>query len=488
MAHVLHIDTQNQDPNGDCVENVLAHKTLLDLPPRQLMYTLECGEYDHLVEWSFNGRSFVVKNTDEFSATVLPALFKEAKFDSFARKMRRWGFSTKRRPTGSGWLFQHPLFQRDNYTLSSQMSCTNRRFDISPQEAAQIRQMDPAQQLVSSQSRDPYSFIAATGLSGGDGATRRSAEAMMLGAQQERQQQLPSLSVPSGRYPFISSITRSSTVPNAANPHTNTRNGASEQQTIPGRQNPAFLSNILTSSSNHALDNSSVADYLLSRSSLRRRGDDAFNTGSTSASIDTSSWRQHVCSSSNIGAADRGDDLQYQYTQELLGRINHNNTVGGVGRYPSGEGHNPFLSRRQGSLPPTMGMLPFQLAGVRSDERIGNIVGNDVSSRLNQRTHFNLLARNGPETVPSWQGQQHQQQQDIFPARNSLLVLPPSRDNYSIAALHTNILRREQMGENIRNLRMRNENLEVMLVEARLNLQSAGATRNINNFSTDDEV
>jgi hypothetical protein len=120
--------------------------------PMKLMYTLECGDYDHLVEWAFNGRSFVVKNTDEFSVTVLPALFKEAKFDSFARKMRRWGFSTKRRPTGSGWLFQHPLFQRGNYSLSSQMSCTNRRFNMSPQEDVLIRLMDPSQQLVSSQS------------------------------------------------------------------------------------------------------------------------------------------------------------------------------------------------------------------------------------------------------------------------------------------------------------------------------------------------
>ena len=173
MAHVLHIDTQNQDLNVDCAENMLAHKTLLYFPPRQLMYTLECGDYDHLVEWAFNGRSFVVKNTDEFSITVLPALFKEAKFDSFARKMRRWGFSTKRRPTGNGWLFQHPLFQRGNYSLSSQMSCTNRRFNMSLQEDVLIRLMDPSQQLVSSQSRDPYSFIAATDPSGGDEATRR---------------------------------------------------------------------------------------------------------------------------------------------------------------------------------------------------------------------------------------------------------------------------------------------------------------------------
>ena len=54
----------------------------------QLLYVLECGEYDDIITWAPNGLSFVITDTKQFEDMVLPEVFKEAKFASFQRKVR----------------------------------------------------------------------------------------------------------------------------------------------------------------------------------------------------------------------------------------------------------------------------------------------------------------------------------------------------------------------------------------------------------------
>ena len=81
------------------------------------MYILGCGDYDEIIAWSLNGESVIVRNTQGFAESVLPIFFKQSKFDSFTRKMRRWGFSTRRLHTpkgleGTSWAFQHPHFTK----------------------------------------------------------------------------------------------------------------------------------------------------------------------------------------------------------------------------------------------------------------------------------------------------------------------------------------------------------------------------------------
>lgn len=53
-------------------------------------------------------------NTQMFVDTVLSTFFKQTKFESFTRKLRRWGFSTKRihTPNGVSWVFEHPDFNK----------------------------------------------------------------------------------------------------------------------------------------------------------------------------------------------------------------------------------------------------------------------------------------------------------------------------------------------------------------------------------------
>ena len=52
------------------------------------MYVLQCRDYEEVIDWSHNGLLFVIKNTELFEERVLPEIFKEAKFQSFDRKVR----------------------------------------------------------------------------------------------------------------------------------------------------------------------------------------------------------------------------------------------------------------------------------------------------------------------------------------------------------------------------------------------------------------
>lgn len=98
-------------------------------PSQQLMYALECGDYNHIITWSFvdRGLSFFILDTSAFAKHVLPALFKEAKFDSFQRKLYRWGFvKNKRSMRGNKTVlsFSHPYFRKGDFELASKVTCS----------------------------------------------------------------------------------------------------------------------------------------------------------------------------------------------------------------------------------------------------------------------------------------------------------------------------------------------------------------------------
>ena len=97
------------------------------------MYIIQCGDYNHLIDWieaeeenpseqesniSSSGEAaikkcennttalvsppskstpFIIYDKIAFETHVLPAIFKEGKFDSFERKLYRWGFAKKTR-------------------------------------------------------------------------------------------------------------------------------------------------------------------------------------------------------------------------------------------------------------------------------------------------------------------------------------------------------------------------------------------------------
>jgi len=83
-------------------------------------------EQDHeefCVAWLPDGKSFVIRNSDEFTKIVVPKFFKPTKFSSFTRKLYRWGFRQVNRGIGPDdpIIFGNDHFQRDNLDLMIQM-------------------------------------------------------------------------------------------------------------------------------------------------------------------------------------------------------------------------------------------------------------------------------------------------------------------------------------------------------------------------------
>ena len=74
------------------------------------------------VSWLPDGKSFVVVDSEKFVSEVLPYVFKTCKYESFTRKLNRWGFIRMTSGTGVD-VFSHEYFQRDRIELVLKMSC-----------------------------------------------------------------------------------------------------------------------------------------------------------------------------------------------------------------------------------------------------------------------------------------------------------------------------------------------------------------------------
>jgi hypothetical protein len=78
------------------------------------------------VGWLPDGKSFVVRNADEFTRHLIPNFFKPTKFSSFTRKLYRWGFRQVNRGIGPDdpVIFGNDDFQRDSKELMARMRST----------------------------------------------------------------------------------------------------------------------------------------------------------------------------------------------------------------------------------------------------------------------------------------------------------------------------------------------------------------------------
>jgi hypothetical protein len=88
-----------------------------------MMKFAEKQDSEFCVSWLDDGMSFVIRNPDEFTRTVVPKFFKPTKFSSFTRKLYRWGFRQVNRGIGPDdpIIFGNECFQRDNMELMSKM-------------------------------------------------------------------------------------------------------------------------------------------------------------------------------------------------------------------------------------------------------------------------------------------------------------------------------------------------------------------------------
>ena len=138
------------------------------------MYVIQCGDFNHLIDWfeeedtpgpdmcmgmednrnvkisgtDYGGflddnnnvfdrnkptsTAFIIYDTAAFEKHVLPAIFKEGKFDSFERKLYRWGFAKKqddpagssRTTLSSSSIYEHPYFCRGDYSTANTIACS----------------------------------------------------------------------------------------------------------------------------------------------------------------------------------------------------------------------------------------------------------------------------------------------------------------------------------------------------------------------------
>jgi hypothetical protein len=119
-----------------------------------------------IVTWLPSGKSFCVLDKERFTKQVLPVYFREAKFESFSRRIKRWGFR-KMYTTGlKQVIYTHELFQKDRLDLCNAMNgkasqCTKEIISLNAvSDAAKIEDAMTEQVAFAKQSREAPSAAA----------------------------------------------------------------------------------------------------------------------------------------------------------------------------------------------------------------------------------------------------------------------------------------------------------------------------------------
>ena len=94
--------------------------------PEVLMNILGNPLFASIITWSTDGKSFIINSRKDFKEKVLPVYF-NSNFDSFLRKLKRWGFvkDKSRRQGGPTLEFSHRYFRRDDRSLCFRMRCNS---------------------------------------------------------------------------------------------------------------------------------------------------------------------------------------------------------------------------------------------------------------------------------------------------------------------------------------------------------------------------
>lgn len=77
----------------------------------------------YCIAWLPDGKTFIIRDPEEFTRKVLLHFFKATKFSSFTRKLYRWGFRQVNRGIGpeDPIIFGNECFQRDDEELMKNM-------------------------------------------------------------------------------------------------------------------------------------------------------------------------------------------------------------------------------------------------------------------------------------------------------------------------------------------------------------------------------
>ena len=86
------------------------------------MEILSRSDFSHTIKWLPSGKAFIFVDTEKFVEKVMPLYFKKTKFDSFVRKLHRWGFRLVKNGPDNG-SFVHKNFVRDRPELCCLIEC-----------------------------------------------------------------------------------------------------------------------------------------------------------------------------------------------------------------------------------------------------------------------------------------------------------------------------------------------------------------------------
>jgi hypothetical protein len=89
----------------------------------KLHAVLSSKECQYAISWLPSGRSFCITDQKEFAKNILPKYFREAKFGSFTRRLKRWQFRKVFTSGLSQVIFSHDLFHRDRPDFCKIMCC-----------------------------------------------------------------------------------------------------------------------------------------------------------------------------------------------------------------------------------------------------------------------------------------------------------------------------------------------------------------------------
>jgi len=89
--------------------------------PQQLMKILSREEFEGIIAWNSDGKSFTIHDRNRLDEIWKFLDFPDTKFDSFRRKLHRWGFKVVRRGEANAGAYYHKCFLRNEPSICSNM-------------------------------------------------------------------------------------------------------------------------------------------------------------------------------------------------------------------------------------------------------------------------------------------------------------------------------------------------------------------------------
>jgi len=115
---------------------------------QKLMNVLSFEYLENIITWLPDGNAFIIINQRKFTEDLLPRYFEVDRYESFVRKLYRWGF--KRVPRiAEGAVFYHRLFLRDQPHLCNKMRSYDNKVDEHHDDNSRCHVFSPLRRLPS---------------------------------------------------------------------------------------------------------------------------------------------------------------------------------------------------------------------------------------------------------------------------------------------------------------------------------------------------